>query len=74
MSILVTGGLGYIGSHTIVELNNSGFDTIIIDNLSNSYIGVLENLNKITSKKNQFENIDLTNKMILKFFLKKINR
>ena len=74
MSILVTGGLGYIGSHTIVELNNSGFDTIIIDNLSNSYIGVLENLNKITGKKNQFENIDLTNKMILKFFLKKINR
>ena len=71
MSILVTGGLGYIGSHTVVELNNSGFDTIIIDNLSNSYIGVLENLNKITGKKNQFENIDLTNKNELKIFFKK---
>ena len=71
MSILVTGGLGYIGSHTVVELNNSGFDTIIIDNLSNSYIGVLENLNKITGKKNQFENIDLTNKNDLKIFFEK---
>ena len=35
MSILVTGGLGYIGSHTVVELNKSGFDTVVIDNLSN---------------------------------------
>ena len=51
MSILVTGGLGYIGSHTVVELNKSGFDTVVIDNLSNSHISVLENLNKITGKK-----------------------
>ncbi len=71
MSILVTGGLGYIGSHTVVELNKSGFDTLVIDNLSNSHISVLENLNKITGKKNHFENIDLTDKNHLKLFFEK---
>ena len=74
MSILVTGGLGYIGSHTVVELNKSGFDTLVIDNLSNSHISVLENLNKITGKKNHFENIDLTDKNHLKLFLKNTNQ
>ena len=71
MSILVTGGLGYIGSHTVVELNKSGFDTIVIDNLSNSHISVLENLNKITGKRNHFENIDLTDKIDLELFFEK---
>lgn len=46
--ILVTGGTGYIGSHTVVELINAGFEPIIIDNLSNSNIGVLEGIKKIT--------------------------
>ena len=57
--ILVTGGTGYIGSHTTVELQNSGYDVIIVDNLSNSSLDVLESVEKITGKKPDFENFDL---------------
>ena len=46
--ILVTGGTGYIGSHSVVELINAGFKVVIIDNLSNSKIEVLEGINRIT--------------------------
>ena len=46
--ILVTGGTGYIGSHTTVELQNAGYEVISIDNLSNSEIGVLDGIEKIT--------------------------
>jgi UDP-glucose 4-epimerase len=46
--VLVTGGTGYIGSHTVVELMNAGFTPIIVDNLSNSNISVLEGIKKIT--------------------------
>ncbi len=56
--ILVTGGTGYIGSHTVVELINSGYDVLIIDNLSNSNIDVLEGIEKITGVRPDFENID----------------
>ena len=42
--ILVTGGLGYIGSHTVVELINNGFEVVIIDDLSNSYESVIDNI------------------------------
>ncbi|HQJ89739.1 MAG TPA: GDP-mannose 4,6-dehydratase, partial [Paludibacteraceae bacterium] len=56
--ILVTGGTGYIGSHTVVELINAGFEPIIVDNLSNSNIGVLEGIKKITGITPAFENID----------------
>ena len=49
--ILVTGGLGFIGSHTVVELQNEGFEVIIIDNLSNTTISVLDNISEITGKK-----------------------
>ncbi|MDR1653264.1 MAG: UDP-glucose 4-epimerase GalE [Prevotellaceae bacterium] len=56
--ILVTGGMGYIGSHTVVELQNSGFEVIIIDNLSNSSIEVLTGIEKITGIRPDFENID----------------
>jgi len=71
MKILVTGGLGYIGSHTVVCLNEIGFDVIIVDNLSNSEFSVLEKINKITGKKNIFENIELTDKIqVQKFFNK----
>ena len=59
--ILVTGGLGYIGSHTVVELQNDGFDVVIVDNLSNSEISVLERIEKITGKKPAFENCDVCN-------------
>lgn len=57
--ILVTGGTGYIGSHTVVELQQEGFDIVIIDNLSNSNILVLDKIEKITGKRPLFENFDL---------------
>ena len=57
--ILVTGGTGYIGSHTVVELQQTGYEVVIIDNLSNSGIEVLENIEKITGKKPVFEQFDL---------------
>ncbi len=59
MKILVTGGLGYIGSHTVVELQNSGFEVIIIDNLSNSSVVVLEGISAITGKTPAFQELDL---------------
>jgi UDP-glucose 4-epimerase len=57
--VIVTGGTGFIGSHTVVELTESGFDTVIIDNLSNSQIEVLDGIQKITDKRPYFENFDL---------------
>jgi len=58
--ILVTGGTGYIGSHTCVELMNEGFEVVIADNLSNSDISVLDGIEKITGKRPFFENADLS--------------
>jgi UDP-glucose 4-epimerase len=58
--ILVTGGTGFIGSHTVVELINSGYEAIIIDNLYNSQISVLDGIEGITGKRPAFENFDLT--------------
>jgi UDP-glucose 4-epimerase len=69
--IVVTGGLGFIGSHTVVELHNAGFEAIIIDNLSNSSIEVLEGIERIIGKKPIFENIDLRNKPSVKSFFAK---
>jgi UDP-glucose 4-epimerase len=63
--ILVTGGLGFIGSHTSVELQNLGYQVYIIDNLSNSSLDVLKGIQKITGKVAYFENIDLRNKEAL---------
>lgn len=56
--ILVTGGTGYIGSHTVVELQKEGFEVVIVDNLSNSNIEVLNGIEKITGIRPAFENID----------------
>ena len=56
--ILVTGGTGYIGSHTVVELQKEGFEVIIVDNLSNSNIDVLCGIERITGTKPVFENND----------------
>lgn len=50
MSILVTGGAGYIGSHTVVELQNAGYDVVVADNLCNSSEKSLERVEKITGK------------------------
>ena len=69
-SILVTGGLGFIGSHTVVELQNEGFEVLIIDNLSNTTIDVLDKITSITNKKPQFFNIDLKNKVAVQQFFK----
>lgn len=62
MSILVTGGAGYIGSHTVVELLNEGEKVIIIDNLSNSKIEMLDKIKIITNKDFKFYNIDYSNR------------
>lgn len=62
MKILVTGGLGFIGSHTVVELQLQGFEVIVVDNLSNSSIDVLEGITNITNKKPIFEQLDVRQK------------
>lgn len=63
--ILLTGGLGYIGSHTAVELIESGYDVVIIDNLSNSSITTLDNLKKIVNKDIKFYQGDVQDKSML---------
>lgn len=68
MKVLVTGGTGYIGSHTVVELQNAGYEVVIIDNLSNSNVGVLDGIFQITGKKPEFEEIDITDETALKDF------
>ena len=62
MSVLVTGGMGYIGSHTTVELLKAGKDVIIIDNLCNSSIVVKDRIKEITGKEVKFYNVDLADK------------
>ncbi|HBI02050.1 MAG TPA: UDP-glucose 4-epimerase GalE [Flavobacterium sp.] len=73
MKVLVTGGLGFIGSHTVVELQNVGFEPVIIDNLSNSSIEVLDRITNITGKKPLFEQMDLRDKTSVQNFFKKHN-
>jgi UDP-glucose 4-epimerase len=60
--VLVTGGLGYIGSHTVVELINQGYEPLIIDNLSNSDISVLDRLEKICGKRPEFQQVEMRDK------------
>ena len=59
MAILVTGGAGYIGSHTVVELQNAGYEVVVVDNLSNSSEKALERVEKITGKKVPFYKVDI---------------
>ena len=66
--VLVTGGLGFIGSHTVVELQNEGFEVYIIDNLSNSKIEVLDRITSITGVEPSYFNIDLRDKAAVKDF------
>ncbi|MGB8450797.1 MAG: UDP-glucose 4-epimerase GalE [Anaerocolumna sp.] len=65
MSILVTGGAGYIGSHTCVELLNQGYEVVVVDNLSNSTKVSLERVERITGKKITFYEADLLHKEVL---------
>ena len=69
--ILVTGGTGYIGSHTAVELQNAGYEVVIVDNLSNSSMEVLDGIEKITGTRPAFEQFDLIEKdKVNQFFTK----
>lgn len=63
--VLVTGGCGYIGSHTVVELQKNGFDVVIVDNLSNSKKSVLDRIQQITGTKPTFYKVDMTDKAAL---------
>jgi UDP-glucose 4-epimerase len=71
MKILVTGGTGYIGSHTVVELQQKGYQVIIVDNLSNSSVKVLDSIEDITGIKPEFEELDLTDSNKTSDFFKK---
>lgn len=71
MKIVVTGGLGFIGSHTVVELQDEGFEVVAIDNLSNSSENVLDGIYNITGKKPIFEKMDLRDKASVQNFFKK---
>lgn len=73
MKILVTGGTGYIGSHTAVELQNSGHEVVIVDNLSNSDQSVLDGIEKITGIRPEFEEFDLSNQAKTADFFKRHN-
>ena len=68
MKIFVTGGTGYIGSHTVVELLKNGYDVIIADNLVNSSLDVLDGIEKITGIRPEFEEIDLTDGEVTRDF------
>lgn len=71
--ILVTGGTGFIGSHTVVELQQAGFDVVIIDDLSNSKAEVVDNIEKITGIRPAFECFDIADREKTHDFFKKYN-
>ncbi|HEY4628658.1 MAG TPA: UDP-glucose 4-epimerase GalE, partial [Flavobacterium sp.] len=73
MKILVTGGLGFIGSHTVVELQNEGFEVLVVDNLSNTSLSVLDGIEAITGKIPAFEKLDLREKEKVQDFFKRHN-
>ena len=71
--ILVTGGLGFIGSHTVVELQSEGYEVVIIDDLSNSSVNVLDGIEAITGIRPLFEQIDLKEKLDVENFFARHN-
>lgn len=70
-TVLVSGGAGYIGSHTAVELINAGYDVVIIDNLSNSERGAIDGIQEITGKEVAFEKVDTCDKPTLRRIFEK---
>ena len=70
MSVLVTGGAGYIGSHTVIELIESGYEVVIVDDFSNSNPVVLERIEELSGKKVKFYEIDITDKEKLEVVFK----
>jgi UDP-glucose 4-epimerase len=62
MKILVTGGMGYIGSHTCVELLNAGYEVVVVDNLCNAHASVKERIERITGKSIDFAEVDIRNR------------
>lgn len=74
MAILVTGGAGFIGSHTVIELQNAGYDVVVVDNLVNSSEKSLERVEKITGKKVPFYKVDILDREGLNEVLQKKNR
>ena len=73
MKVLVTGGAGYIGSHTVIELIDNGYDVVIVDNFSNSKPIVIDKLKKITGKEIKFYELDVRDKDKLSNVFKKEN-
>ena len=75
MKVLVTGGMGYIGSHTVVELIENNYEVVIVDNLVNSKIDVLDKIEKITGVRPKFYEYDLCEKELIRkiFFENKID-
>jgi UDP-glucose 4-epimerase len=70
-TILVTGGLGYIGSHTVVALQQAGHEVLVIDNLANSSLEVLNRIKSITGKRPKFKQLDMQNDTKLRLFFRK---
>ncbi|MGI6525983.1 MAG: UDP-glucose 4-epimerase GalE [Caldicoprobacterales bacterium] len=73
MAILVTGGAGYIGSHTCVQLLNSGYEAVVADNLSNSKIEAIHRVRKITGKEVKFYQVDICDRSALRDIFKQEN-
>ncbi len=71
MKVVVTGGLGFIGSHTVVALQNEGFEVVVVDDLSNASLSVLEGIFTITGQPPEFEKMDLRDKGAVQAFFKK---
>ncbi|GHT16104.1 UDP-glucose 4-epimerase [Bacteroidia bacterium] len=69
--ILVTGGTGYIGSHTVVEAQQAGYEVVIVDNLCNSQVGVIERIQQITGIRPAFEQVDCTDMAAMEEVFKK---
>ena len=73
MAILVTGGSGYIGSHTVLELLNAGYEVAVVDNLSNSSKKSLERVTELTGKEAKFYEADIRDEQALRQIFEKEN-